>query len=335
MVTDRQDFSQEFRPEPGRDYRGDGLRVDSPAGSAKPYIECHDLFKIYKPADLEVVALRGVDLSVQAGELLATVGTSGSGKTTLLNILAGLERPSAGQISVGDRDLLNISDRELVKYRRSEVGFVWQATSRNLVSYLSVKDNVELPMAIAGMGIGRRHSRSAELLSALKMEDKASRFPHQLSGGEQQRAAIAVALANRPPLLLADEPTGELDTQMAQEVFEMLGEMNRLYGVTVVIVTHFPGVAQFVDRVVHIRDGRISSESYLRSSFQRSGETTEQEFLVVDRVGRLQLPREFLEQLQLGGLASATLEDGQVTIKPARELPGAAGDGPATSERRE
>ncbi len=331
MVTDR----QAFRPDPGRDHQGYGSGLDSPGGSAQPYIECHDLFKIYKPADLEVVALRGVDLSAQSGELLAIVGASGSGKTTLLNILAGLERPSAGQVSVGGRDLLNISERELVRYRRSEVGFVWQATSRNLVSYLSVKDNVELPMAIAGMGIGRRRSRSAELLSALKMVDQASRFPHQLSGGEQQRAAIAVALANRPPLLLADEPTGELDTQMAREVFEMLGEMNRLYGVTVVIVTHYPGVAQFVDRVVHIRDGRISSETYLRSTFQKSGETTEQEYLVVDRAGRLQLPREFMEQLRLGGLASAILEDGQVTIKPARELPNTAGDGPPAPESQE
>ena len=328
MVTDR----QAFQPDPGREYRGDGFGSDSPVGSAQPYIECHDLFKIYKPADLEVVALRGVDLSVQPGELLAIVGASGSGKTTLLNILAGLERPSAGQVSVGQRDLLNISDRELVLYRRSEVGFVWQATSRNLVPYLSVRDNVELPMAIAGMGIGQRHSRSAELLSALQIDDQASRFPHQLSGGEQQRVAIAVALANRPPLLLADEPTGELDTHMAQGVFQMLGEMNRLYGVTVVIVTHYPGVSQFVDRVVQIRDGRISAETYLRSSFQRSGATTEQEYLVVDRVGRLQLPREILEQLQLGGLASANLEGGQLTIKPARELRGPDAEHPDAPE---
>ena len=328
MATDRQAFG----PDIGREYRGDGFGVDSPVGSARPYIECHDLFKIYKPADLEVVALRGVDLSVQSGELLAIVGASGSGKTTLLNILAGLERPSAGQVSVGDRDLLNISDRELVLYRRLEVGFVWQATSRNMVPYLSVRDNVELPMAIAGVGIGQRRSRSTELLAALKMDDKAPRFPHQLSGGEQQRVAIAVALANRPPLLLADEPTGELDTQMAQGVFEMLGEMNQLYGVTVVIVTHYPGVAHFVDRVVHIRDGRISAETFLQSTFQRSGATTEQEYLVVDRVGRLQLPREFLEKLQLSGLASASLEGGQVTIKPAREVSGYGGDDPATPE---
>lgn len=157
-----------------------------------------------------------------------------------------------------------------------------------------------------------------ELLAALGMEDKVSRAPGQLSGGEQQRVAIAVGLANRPPLLLADEPTGELDTQMAEDVFRMLGEMNRVFGVTVVIVTHFPGVAHFVDRVVHIRDGRISAESYLQSSFQRSGSSTEQEYLVVDRVGRLQLPREYLDKLEMGGLATVNLEDGQITLKPAR-----------------
>ena len=296
--------------------QGNSRNPSDPGGH--PYITCRDLFKIFKPADLEVVALRGLDLDVQPGELMAIVGASGSGKTTLLNILAGLERPSAGQVDVGDRDLLNISDRELVLYRRSEVGFVWQTTARNLVPYLSVRDNIELPMAIAGVSSRERRGRSMELLSALDMEDKVSRAPGQLSGGEQQRVAIAVALANRPPLLLADEPTGELDTQMAEDVFRMLGEMNRVFGVTVVIVTHFGGVAHFVDRVVHIRDGRISAESYLQSSFQRSGSSTEQEYLVVDRVGRLQLPREYLDQLEMGGLATVNLEGGQITIKPAR-----------------
>jgi putative ABC transport system ATP-binding protein len=310
---------QEYRPKLAAEPQpGDGLSRDlSSANRVQSYIECRDLFKIYKPADLEVVALRGVDLEAQNGELMAIVGASGSGKTTLLNILAGLERPSAGQVRVGRRDLLNISDRELVLYRRSEVGFVWQATSRNLVPYLSVRDNVELPMAIAGVGAGERRSRSIELLSALKMEDKARRFPGQLSGGEQQRVAIGVALANRPPLLLADEPTGELDTQMAVEVFELLREMNRLYKVTVVIVTHYPGVAHYVDRVVHITDGRISSESFLHSTFQRSGATTEEEYLVVDRAGRLQLPKEYLEKLRLSGLAIADIDGDQITIKPA------------------
>ena len=309
-----------YRPHAGESIlparEGDAPNPSVPSG--RPYIACQDLFKIFKPADLEVVALRGLDLDVQPGELMAIVGASGSGKTTLLNILAGLERPSAGQVYVGDRDLLNISNRELVLYRRAEVGFVWQTTARNLVPYLSVRDNIELPMAIAGVSSRERRERSMELLSALDMEDKAGRAPGQLSGGEQQRVAIAVALANRPPLLLADEPTGELDTQMAEDVFRMLGEMNRVFGVTVVIVTHFTGVAHFVDRVVHIRDGRISAESYLQSSFQRSGSATEQEYLVVDRVGRLQLPREYLDQLEMEGLATVNLEDGQITIKPAR-----------------
>ena len=317
-------YSQQFRTGVGVETRLDGASDGSGEVAGHPYIECLDLFKIFKPADLEVVALRGVDLQVQPGELMAIIGASGSGKTTLLNILAGLERPSAGQVRVGDRDLLDISDNELVHYRRSEVGFVWQATSRNLVPYLNVRDNVELPLAINGVGSRERRERSAELLTALTMEDKARRFPSQLSGGEQQRVAIGVALANRPPLLLADEPTGELDTNMATEVFGLLGEMNRLFGVTIVIVTHYPGVARHVDRIVHIRDGRISAESFLQSTYQRSGDSVEQEYLVVDRVGRLQLPQEYLERVRLEGLATADLEGGQITIKPAR--------GPAQSQ---
>ena len=168
------------------------------------YVHCQDLFKIYKRADLEVVALRGVDLEVRLGEIVAIIGASGSGKSTLLNILAGLDRPSAGQVRVGARDLLNISDRELVAYRRRDVGFVWQSTSRNLVSYLSVRENVELPMAIAGTKSNGRQDWTMELLASLDLTDKARRLPHQLSGGEQQRAAIGVALANQP----AAHPSG-------------------------------------------------------------------------------------------------------------------------------
>ena len=290
----------------------------------EPYIQCRDLFKIYKRAELEVVALRGLDLDVEAGELIAIIGASGSGKSTLMNILAGLDRPSAGQIQVGSRDLLNITDRDLVMFRRVEVGFVWQATGRNLVPYLTVLDNVELPMAMAGVPASRRRGRSMELLSSLGLEDKSGRLPHQLSGGEQQRVAIGVGLANRPPLLLADEPTGELDTQNARQVFELLRELNRTYQVTVVLVTHYGGVAEFVDRVVHIRDGRISSESYSSPTFQRPGATAEEEFLVVDRAGRLQLPPEYAEKFRQGGLAKFQLDGDNVTITPAagRRRPG-------------
>ena len=303
----------DLSPEP----QGDG------AEAAPPYLEANDLFKIYKPADLEVVALRGVDLEVRAGELVGIVGASGSGKTTLLNILAGLERPSAGGIRVGERDLLDISDRDLVAYRRQEVGFVWQATGRNLVPYLNVRDNIELPQAIAGTGRRQRRQRAEELLDALQMSDKSRRYPSELSGGEQQRVAIAVALANSPPLLLADEPTGELDTNMAEDVFRMLQRINRQFGVTVVIVTHYAGIARWVDRVVRIRDGRIGSESYLTTSY-RGEDGREEEYLVVDRAGRLQLPREYVEQFQnlngaWDGLASAGMTDGggEITLRPA------------------
>ncbi len=308
-----------------------GVRVES-------YIQCRDLFKIFKPADLEVVALRGLDLDIAPGELMAIVGASGSGKSTLLNILAGLESPSAGQVRVGGLDLLDITPRDLVRYRRSEVGFVWQATARNLVPYLTVEENLELPQAIAGVGRRERRARSLELLEALHMEDKARRLPNQLSGGEQQRAAIGVGLANRPPLLLADEPTGELDTQMAVEVFDMLGQMNRAFGVTVVIVTHYPGVARHVDRVVHIRDGRISSESYLKSTFQRPGSDQthqyENEYLVIDRAGRLQLPQECVADLGLSGLAVAQVEEGRVIITKADPEPQSSGQPPVTGPQQ-
>lgn len=316
-------------PPPTRLASGNGAQPAAPApelwqdtdredGTIPAYVEANDLFKIYKPADLEVVALRGVDLEVRAGELIGIVGASGSGKTTLLNILAGLERPSAGSIRVGERDLLDITDQDLVAYRRREVGFVWQATGRNLVPYLSVRDNIELPQAIAGTGKRQRRERAEELLEALQMSDKSRRYPSELSGGEQQRVAIAVALANNPPLLLADEPTGELDTNMAEDVFRMLQRINRRFGVTIIIVTHYAGIAHWVDRVVRIRDGRIGSESYLMSSY-RGDEGQEEEYLVVDRAGRLQLPREYVEQLSMEGLATAGMDEdtGAITLRPA------------------
>ena len=301
-----------------REYRGD---TGAAARASGPYIDCRDLFKIYKRADLEVVALRGLDLSVESGELIAVIGASGSGKSTLLNILAGLDRPSAGQVLVGSRDLLDVSDSDLVMYRRSEVGFVWQATARNLLPYLSVADNIELPMALSGQPAKARRAWSDELLVSLDMAGKRKRFPYQLSGGEQQRAAIAVGLANKPPLLLADEPTGELDTENADSIFQMIRDLNRSYGITVVTVTHYQGVSQFVDRVVHIRDGRIGSETFSRPDYRRDGGTVEEEYVVVDQAGRLQLPTELAERFRRGGLARIKSVGSQITIDPPGSNP--------------
>ena len=300
------------------------LDATSEVEARRPYILCRDLFKIYKRAELEVVALRGVDLTVRTGEVAAIVGASGSGKSTLLNVLSGLDRPSAGQVMVGERDLLNMPDSELVRYRRLEVGFVWQATSRNLVPYLTAQDNIEMPLALSGTDIASRHRRSQELLAALDMTEKADRYPQQLSGGEQQRVAIGVALANSPPLLLADEPTGELDTENANRIFDLMRRINQLFGTTVVVVTHYPGVAEHVDRVIHIRDGRISSESFLEPTFQKDGENVLREYIVVDGAGRLQLPQDYMAQMQLQGLAQADIEERIVTLEPPPTAPGSS-----------
>ena len=281
-----------------------------------PYIKCKELFKIFKRAELEVVALRGVDLEIERGEMVAIVGASGSGKSTLLNMLSALDRPSAGQIHVGNRDLLNISEQDSVLFRRSEVGFVWQATARNLIPYLNARDNVEIPMSIAGANPDLRQDRSSELLTILGLKDKANRFVHELSGGEQQRLAIAVAMSNNPPLLLADEPTGELDNQTALEVFSLFRHINQVFGVTVVMVTHHPGIANHMDRVLHIRDGRISSESSLSQESATNTNRVLKEYLVVDQVGRLQLPQEYMDKLDLEGLAQIDLLGNELSIKP-------------------
>jgi len=300
----------------------------SPAPDGEPFIVCEDLFKIYKQEGLEVVALRGLDLHIARGELLAIVGASGSGKTTLLNIIAGLDIPSAGRASVGGRDLLAMTAADLVDYRRGEVGFVWQQTARNIVPYLTAVQNVELPMVLDGVEPGPAHGRARKLLEAVGLGHRVDALPDRLSGGEQQRVAIAVALANDPPLLLADEPTGELDSQTSLEVFGVFRALNQEFGVTVVVVTHDPAVAGEVDRVVSIRDGRISSESFRRVRFEgRESYVYHEEFAVVDRSGRLQIPREYLDHLGVGERAELRLVDGHVEVRPEKSTPDDRGAG--------
>ncbi|NLX69604.1 MAG: ATP-binding cassette domain-containing protein [Clostridiales bacterium] len=269
---------------------------------------CDNLVKIYKAADIEVVALQGLDLTVEKGELMAIIGNSGSGKSTLLNILGGLDRPSAGKVFVNGQDLLKLTDKQLVKYKRETVGFVWQNNARNLIPYLTALENVELPMFFTGSA---KRQRALELLDMVGLSHRKNNKLEQLSGGEQQRVAIAIALANNPSLLLADEPTGAVDTRTASHILDVFREINEALGVTIIIVTHDRQIASKVDRVVAIRDGRTSSEFVRKKSYAEElaeisndigtvGGDTHVELAVIDRAGRLQIPREYVEALGLG-----------------------------------
>ena len=284
----------------------------------REYIICSGLYKIYKAAGLEVVALRGLELTVFEGEIIAIVGASGSGKSTLLNILAGYDAPSAGTARVGDYDLLQMTSKEVVEYRRHEVGFIWQETSRNLFPYLTAAENVELPMVLTGVPQAERTDRAKELLEIVGLGHRIAHKPEQLSGGEQQRVAIAVSLANQPPLLLADEPTGELDDLTGQEILDLFNEVNQQLGSTIVIVTHDPAVATSVGRAVTIRDGKTSTETTRKISFQRrvggQGSDTE-EFLIVDSTGAVQIPRDMLDQLDITRRVRVAVDEGKVTLE--------------------
>ncbi|MCH8309156.1 MAG: ABC transporter ATP-binding protein [Chloroflexi bacterium] len=285
------------------------------------YVVCEDLFKIYKIADLEVVALRGLDLNVQSGEVVAIVGASGSGKSTLLNILAGYDAPSAGRVSVGGKDLLQMSSKEVETYRRVDVGFIWQQTSRNMFPYLTSIENVALPMMLTNTPGRERNERARELLELVGLGHRLDHTPEKLSGGEQQRVAIAVALANRPPLLLADEPTGELDDATAAEILDLFGSVNQDMGTTILIVTHDPDIAYKVGRVVMIRDGKMSTEIRRKITFERiqsEADTDAQleEFVLVDGSGRVQIPQKLLEELKIQGRARVQIENGTVTLRP-------------------
>jgi ABC-type lipoprotein export system ATPase subunit len=281
-------------------------------------IVCDSLVRIYQTGSIEVQALQGLDLVVDRGEMLAVVGASGSGKSTLLSILAGIDVPTAGRARVDRWNLLSMSRADRVNYRRHTVGFVRQQTASNLVPYLTARQMVDLPMTAAGAPARVRRARVGELLDALGVTGCADRRPAQLSGGEQMRVAIAVALANGPGVLLADEPTGELDSATSAEVFGALREVNRRYGVTVVVVTHDDAVTGQVERTVAIRDGRTSSEVLRRTATGTDGGTqvVAEEYAVMDRAGRVQVPRDYREALALTRRVRLTLETDHVRIRP-------------------
>ena len=281
-------------------------------------IVCDSLVRIYQTGSIEVQALQGLDLLVDAGEMIALVGASGSGKSTLLSLLAGIDAPTAGRARVAGWDLLDMSARDRVRYRRQTVGYVRQQTAQNLIPYLTAAQVVDLPMTLARVPRKLRAQRVNSLLEAVGVEHCADRYPGQMSGGEQMRVSIAVALANEPQVLLADEPTGELDTATSAQVFEVLRDVNQKLGVTIVVVTHDPDVSGQVERTVAIRDGRTSSEVLRRTSTAENGddEVVHEEYAVMDRAGRVQVPKDYREALSLTRRVRLALEGDHVSIRP-------------------
>lgn len=286
-------------------------------------IECDNLVKIYKTKDIEVLALQGLDLTVERGELMAIIGNSGSGKSTFLNMIGGLDRPSAGKLYVDGKDLFRLTEAELVEYKKNTVGFVWQNNARNLLPYLTAYENVMTPMLFSKEE--NKKERANELLELVGLSHRKNNRLSQLSGGEQQRIAIAIALANKPKLLLADEPTGSVDRNTSDYILDMFRKLNEELGITIVIVTHDQGLAKKVNRVVSIRDGKTSTERIMKNDYinklgdvsfnWNDTEETQEEYAVLDRAGRLQIPPELLSGLGVdGNKVKLELKDGHIII---------------------
>ena len=291
-------------------------------------ILCENLVKIYKTKDTEVLALQGLELKVDKGEFVAIIGSSGSGKSTFLNLIGGLDRPSAGKLYVDGKDLFKMGEKEYVKYKQETVGFVWQNNARNLFPYLTAIQNVMLPMLFAGSSKDKKE-RAEMLLELVGMSHRKESKLSQLSGGEQQRIAIAIALANNPKLLLADEPTGSVDQKTSDQLLDVFNKLNRELGTTIVIVTHDINLANKVKRVIMIRDGKTSSERIIKNDKAQSvnagaasdvhtelaAEITHDEFVILDRAGRLQIPREMLDEIGIdGNKARIECKDGKIII---------------------
>lgn len=282
-------------------------------------IVCEDLVKIYKTDEIEVLALQGLEIRIAEGELMAIIGNSGSGKSTFLNMIGGLDRPSAGKLFVDGKDLFKLSEEELVEYKRKVVGFVWQNNGRNLLPYLSAEQNVMMPMMLTKEKEKREKARA--LLDLVGMAHKRNNRLSELSGGEQQRIAIAIALANDPRILLADEPTGSVDVQTGSYILDVFKKLNEEKGLTIVIVTHDMHLSKRVNRVVTIRDGKNSSEMILKESYKdrlnelEGFEEPHEEFAILDKAGRVQIPRELLSSLGIeGNRVKMELEDGKIVI---------------------
>lgn len=293
-----------------------------------PLIVCDNLVKIYKTADSEVMALQGLDISINQGEMVAIVGNSGSGKSTFLNMIGGLDKPTAGRLYVDGKNLFTLNNNELVKYKKNTVGFVWQNNARNLLPYLTALQNIQIPMLFDDPA--DKEARALKLLDLVGLSDKKDSKLSQLSGGEQQRIAIAIAIANNPKILLADEPTGSVDVKTGNHIFDIFRKINREENTTIIIVTHNLDLADKVQRVVSICDGKTSSEKIMKESYKRKleevalfSEQTEnidersshEEYAIIDRFGRIQIPADMLKELGIdNNRVKMELIDGKIII---------------------
>ena len=312
------------------------------ADEDKPFINCDGLVRIYKSEGVEVMALQGLDLTIKKGELMAIIGKSGSGKSTLLSLLGGLDKPSAGTVSFGEDIISEMDEKSLARYRNEHIGFVWQKITDNLLMYLTAAENVEMPLLYTKMSKKEKRQRAESLLDAVGLSDKYDAYPSMLSGGEQQRVAIATALANEPELLLMDEPTGAVDKNTSLMLQALFRKLNRELGITVIIVTHDLSLADQVDRVVMIADGKISSERILKEKYQETitggagfnenaedpdkkdadekdkkeeKEETHDEYLVLDKAGRVRLSEEVRKAAGIeGNRVNIDVVDGKIII---------------------
>ena len=279
-------------------------------GKTPAYITCRNVVRAFQVSDHEIVALRGIDFTMERGEMVAIVGPSGAGKSSLLNLLGGLDKPTAGQLNIGGLNLLELKGRALADYRLRQVGFVWQQVSRNLMPHRSALRNVTLPMMLAGVPTRERRERALALLDAVNITEHAHKRPTQLSGGQQQRVAIAVALANNPALLLADEPTGSLDHKSARQVMELIARLRAEYDLTILMVTHDMEMAAFADRTLTLRDGALGQDLT-----HAEAEAPPR----LDDSGRIQLPAAVRRHLDEAARISVEIRPEGVLLRPEQE----------------
>ena len=289
-----------------------------------PLVLCDNLVKIYKTDEVEVMALQGLELEIRRGEIISIIGKSGSGKSTLMNIIGGLERQTAGKIVVDGMNLADLSERQMVHYRKKKIGFVWQKASRNLYFYLTAIENIEVAMNFTKMSAKAKREKAMNLLRLVDMVHKKDSYPAQMSGGEQQRIAIAVALANDPDILLADEPTGAVDSKTSNVIQDLFRALNRETGITIIIVTHDVSLANKVDRVVMISDGKISTEKVMKAQIREQidsvadmeiDDNSHEEYSIMDKAHRVQLSE---DMLRAAGISSnkvkISIVDGKIQI---------------------